>query len=335
MPDQSEHPFPLIAVTGATGFVGKRLVKTLLSSGFNVSALTRRSLDQSQENHHKDRYFDTSGRIIWVNGDLFDKSALVKLCSGASAVIHLAGLTNAVSPETYFQVNETGTLRLLEAAAISSVPRVLHVSSLAAREPHLAPYAASKRAGEKKLQEQIWPFDWLIIRPPAIYGPGDQELLKAIKLARGYYGPAVYPSPSGLDSRAAFLHVDDLATALTVLIDDPRKSIMGELDDGTPNGYTPHEIATAMAHDSGKSPKVIALPWIVKFFIGLGGNLVADFLEHPSKLMSDQLRYLSHPDWSINPSHKLTIEGWQPRFDLVKGMTATLDWYKSSGLLHK
>src|SRR4029079_1525453 len=121
-------------------------------------------------------------RVTWVDGDLHSPDALEKLVDCADAVIHSAGLISARSAAEFEKVNVEGTLTMLAAATAGGIRRFVHVSSLAAREPKLSLYGASKaRSQELVLRSGL---DWTIVRPPAVYGPGDRETLELFRMAK-------------------------------------------------------------------------------------------------------------------------------------------------------
>src|SRR5436190_1019910 len=123
---------PRAAVTGATGFLGRRLVPALVERGWEARALVRRAPETG--------LWDAAAPDL-VRGDLADEAALRTLCDGVDAVIHAAGLIKARNRAAFFEANEAGARRVAQAAGGA---RVLLVSSLAAREPRLSDYAASK-----------------------------------------------------------------------------------------------------------------------------------------------------------------------------------------------
>ena len=116
-----------LAVTGGTGFVGSHLLRLALAEGYDVRALTRGWKPPEDE-------------IVWVDGALDRPETLVKACSGADAVIHLAGAINARSRAEFEAVNAGGTANMIDAARKAGVRRFVHISSLAAREPELSGY---------------------------------------------------------------------------------------------------------------------------------------------------------------------------------------------------
>ncbi|MFW6077126.1 MAG: SDR family oxidoreductase, partial [Hyphomicrobiales bacterium] len=130
-----------IALTGATGFVGRRVLALCAESGVAVRALARRpaALDGA-----------LNANVEVIEGDLLNEAALERLTEGAAAVIHCGGAI-AGSPETLAAANVEGTRRLVTAARRAGTARFVHVSSLAAREPALSGYASTKRLGEREV----------------------------------------------------------------------------------------------------------------------------------------------------------------------------------------
>ena len=187
---------PLVALTGATGFLGRRLTPALLSAGWRVRVLVRRAPPPSLSGPHAPEI---------VIGDLADDDALRALNEGAETLIHVAGLIKAVRREDLVRVNVEGARR----AALAAPPGgLILISSLAAREPGLSDYAASKAGGEAAAKGVAGP-RLSIVRPPAIYGPGDRETLALFRLA------GVSPWLPVLEGRRMVLaHVDDVVAAI-------------------------------------------------------------------------------------------------------------------------
>lgn len=146
----------VLAITGATGFVGRRTLALALEAGHSVRALTRRPQPPQ-------------AGVTWVAGALDTPDALADLVRGADAVIHIAGVVNAPTPEGFTRGNIDGTRAVLAAAEAAGVGRFVHVSSLAAREPGLSQYGRSKAGAEDAVRAS--PLAWTMVRPPAVYGP--------------------------------------------------------------------------------------------------------------------------------------------------------------------
>jgi nucleoside-diphosphate-sugar epimerase len=116
-----------------------------------------------------------------VQGDLQNGAALDDLTKSADVVIHIAGVIGALSRGDYFVANEQGARAIAEAAVRNGVKRFVHISSLAAREPQLSFYGASKNAGETEVQNFKTKMSVVILRPPAVYGPGDKGTLPLLR----------------------------------------------------------------------------------------------------------------------------------------------------------
>lgn len=296
-----------IAVTGATGFVGQALLDRAAKAGIPIRALTRRP----QEPHPS---------AEWVLGDLDAKNALAHLCNGAEAVIHVAGVVNAADPAGFEAGNVTGTLNVIEAAVKAGVPRLIFVSSLSAREPDLSAYGASKARAEKLVMASG--LDWTIVRPPAIYGPSDAEMLALFKAARW----SVVPMPAS-GGRASYIHVDDLARLLLVLIPGG-EAVTGqtfEPDDGRENGWSHREIARAIGWAVGRRPVVLHLS---PRLLTLAARASRSVLGAKAKLTPDRAGYMNHPDWVSALSARVPAALWQPKVPTREGLKATAKWYR-------
>jgi nucleoside-diphosphate-sugar epimerase len=214
-----------VAVTGATGFVGSHVVRRLTASGHQVRILARRMPISA---------LTPDKPLEVVLGDLDDQVALRRLVGGVDAVIHVAGIIKARRAAEFHKVNVEGTRHIAAALAeVSSDVRVIHVSSLAAREPGLSPYCASKRGGEDAIRALPNPVRLTIIRPPAVYGPGDAEIFPMFKAAS--LGFCTYPGTRL--SRVSLIHGADLAAAIVAAVEaPPMLDPVYELDDGHAGG---------------------------------------------------------------------------------------------------
>jgi uncharacterized protein YbjT (DUF2867 family) len=158
-----------IAITGGTGFVGQAVLDLVARRGIAAWALARKVPD------------DRPG-VDWIAGSLGDAAALDRLVTGTDAVIHIAGLTNTPDPAEFEAANVTGTAAMLDAAKRAGVKRFIFLSSLSAREPQLSAYGASKARAEELVAASG--LDWTMVRPPAVYGPRDNDMFELFKSAR-------------------------------------------------------------------------------------------------------------------------------------------------------
>ncbi|WP_265587857.1 NAD-dependent epimerase/dehydratase family protein [Sphingomicrobium arenosum] len=304
-------PAGRLAVTGATGFVGGRLLTRAAARGLSLTCLTRR-LQPEQDG------------VAWVQGDLDDHDALARLCDGASAIIHIAGVINAPDAAGFDHGNVTGTRNLLAAASASGSPRFVHVSSLAAREPSISLYGASKARSENAVR--ISGLDQLIIRPPAVYGPGDRETLELFQFAQRGFVPL---PPKG---RLSLIHADDLADLLLDLATGKgRPGLLLEPDDGREGGWSQEEFAQAIGHAVGRDKvRTLSMP---RNMVRLGAQLDKLLRGKGAKLTPDRAAYFCHPDWTVRPDHRPAPDLWQAAIPTDEGLAATAAWYRDKGWL--
>jgi len=312
-----EHiPSQKIALTGATGFLGGHLLDSLMEAGHTIRALTRKP--QAER-----------AGITWIEGSLSDEQSLTTLCKGAETLLHVAGLTKALNRDGFFDANVTGSKLLFSAAAAANIKHVIHISSLAAREPRLSHYGASKAGAEMLLTARKWPFTWTIVRPPAIYGPGDKEILKLLKATR----LGILPAPGSTKNRFSMIHAKDLASALVELCNGSNNNGILEIDDQKPGGYQLKDVASALAADGAKVPTVFSLPFWLFGAIGAINGVIAKGINRPAMLTFSTARYLCHPDWTVRERRRAKLSNWSPQFDLKSGLRDTMDWYQKNGLL--
>lgn len=302
----------LLALTGGTGFVGGHAIDAALARGHRVRALARREQP-------------TRDGVEWVRGDLADAAALRSLCEGADAVVHIAGVTNARDRAGFDAGNVEGTRAMVQAARDVGSRRFVHVSSLAAREPELSIYGASKAAAETVMRGSG--LDWVMLRPPGVYGPRDTEILALFKAARW----RVLPLPAG--GRAAMVYAADLAAALVALAESGAGSGgVFEIDDGH-GGYTQAEIGRAAAWAMGVQALVLPMP-VGALRIGAMVDTAASRLRGRLPTLSfDRARYLAHPDWTADSRPLRALGVWEPAIGLNEGMRRTAAWYRAEGWL--
>ena len=298
-----------LAVTGGTGFVGQHLLRMALAAGFDVRALTRGWKPPEDE-------------ISWVDGALDRPEALLKLCTGADAVIHIAGLING-SKQAFDTVNVGGTAAMIDAARKAGVRRFIHVSSLSAREPELSNYGASKAKSERLVAASG--LEWTIIRPPAVYGPGDRETLELFRMARRGF---VALPPGG---RFSVIHVEDLCRLILATVDDPETvSETYEPDDGREGGWEHRHFARTLSRIYGKRATTVAMP---KLVMKGASRLDRLFRRKSAKLTPDRVNYFCHPDWVARAEHRPPPAFWTPEVRTATGLKETAEWYRTEGWL--
>jgi len=311
----------LVAVTGATGFIGTHLVRRLAAEGRPVRILTRRI--------PANRLFPLP-KVDAVIGDLADPKALDRLLTGAGTVIHLAGAVKARSAEAFQQANVLGTRAIAEAAARQRNCRFIHVSSLAAREPQLSDYALSKSDAELEVGKLSSGLRWIIVRPPAVYGPGDRETLGFFRsAARGFF-----PRPGPSDQRISFIDVSELCDLIKVISEISRGDGQTlEVDDGAAEGYGWPEIGAAMAAAAGKQLRAIPLPAFAIHAAAAVNAASHRILGASTVFTPGKARELRHPDWVARLPDGEVLSNWKPSCLLPEGFAKTMRWYREAGWL--
>ena len=300
----------LVAITGATGFVGPHLVAALARRGWKIRLLVRRwSPLPSLAGVEADM----------VLGDVSDEAALGRLVDGADTIIHAAGLIKARNPSDFMAVNRDGTALL---SALAPETMVVLLSSLAARESHLSPYAASKRAAEGVVASRSGP--WLTVRAPAVYGPGDRETLAYFRaVARGFA-----PRPKLPNARLSLIHVADLAEALALAVERPPPASVYEIDDGREGGYGYGDMAIAAGASMGRIARSLAIPRIVMDGIARM-NGIGHALGGPVQILTPgKVAEIFHSDWTVHDRRLAAAISFGARYDLAAGFADTVLWYR-------
>jgi nucleoside-diphosphate-sugar epimerase len=302
-----------IALTGATGFIGSIIARQLADIGWQIRALTRRTSNRSRlqgvEAH-------------WVAGALEDGESLCRLVRGADAVVHCAGAVRGANQTHFKRLNVDSVARLVHAAIKQHpLPRFLYISSLAAREPHLSHYAASKRQAEAVLKKTAGKMLWVVLRPPAVYGPGDREILPLFQwMVRG-----IAPVLSSGNARFSLLYVEDLAEAVQQVVSSEQLTEkVFELHDGHPDGYSWQDLIDAVAHLYARKVRCLHVPVGILHSLARLNLMAAHVFGYAPMLTPGKIRELRHPNW-VCENEKLTREiGWVPRVTLEEGLRRTL-----------
>lgn len=302
----------VVAITGATGFIGRRIAAQLHRSGHRLRVLAR---DPA-------RLGDLRGKAEVIVGGLSADDAIEQLMEGARAVIHCAGSVRGVTREQFDRVNVTGTAACAEKAGAAGVDRFLSISSLAAREPGLSAYAASKRAGEDAVLENAGAMAVAIIRPPAVYGPGDREMLPLFRLmARG-----VAPVFGSRSARFSLIFVDDIALAAQAWLENEDAAVgTFEIDDGKVDGYDWTEVCEAVTAITGKPVRQVSIPKALLAFPASINSLLGRLTGFAPMLSLGKVRELRHTDWVCHEGRDF-ISGWKPRVTLPEGLELTPGW---------
>jgi nucleoside-diphosphate-sugar epimerase len=286
-------------------------VPLLMKAGHDLSLLMR--------NPASDSVLD-SVRI--VKGDLQDSVALRDLTSAADVVLHVAGAVSAPSIAEFMRVNLDGTVEVAKAAKANGVKRFVYVSSLAVREPSLNGYCASKASAEAALEGFASDFELCVMRPAAVYGPGDTAtlpLLQALLSSRAFI-------PGTTSARFAMVHVEDVARALVEAVQGSIGTFA--IHDGVSSHSWP-ELVAITQQQFARPGSVTYIPRAIAVLAGLAGDGLALVRGKPSLVNSAQIRQIYHGDWSVSGdtwplSNPITLE---------VGLPQTIRWYQQQRLL--
>jgi nucleoside-diphosphate-sugar epimerase len=324
----------LVLVTGSTGFIGRHLVPRLVERGDQVRCLVRGPQRPEQ----------FAGLAVdYVQGDVASAEPLDQVVRGVEVVYHLGGVTLARRAGAYHEVNAQGTRRLAEACARQPRPPVfVYVSSLAAVGPApqdqpltedcpaqpVSAYGRSKLAAEQLLHGLADRLPVTVLRPPAVFGPGDRYLLKLFGLVQH----RVNIVPGWKVFRVSWVYVADLVEA--ILLAASRGQRLGpapglgtyfiSLDEHP----TVIEMGNLAASVQGlrikwtfRIPRLLC--WFAAGINGLRMRLTGKLMW----LTPDKLREVLAGPWLCSPDKAKRELGFTCRTDLVEGFRLTCQWY--------
>ncbi len=321
-------------VTGANGFLGSHLVDRLLERGDEVHTLIRRTsnlqwlIGKNVQFHYGD-----------VTGDL---KGLREGIAQVDVLFHVAGIIRALQPRTYYEVNAQATERILKTCLEVNprLKRVVVVTSLAAHGPGvddhparedddcypLTDYGKSKRDAEIIALKYADRLPVTIIRPPAIYGPRDDQIFDFFRIVR--WGLAPLP---GFGRRVLNLsHVGDVVTGLVLASESPKAP--GEIFFvGEDRNYDWSEAADAIGAALHRRPLKVRLPETLIYGMGGISEIVGRVVRRSFPLNWDYAKNFLQRNWAVDIAKAKEILGFKPAFSLKEGAAQTADWYRSEG----
>jgi len=325
-----------ILVTGGTGFAGSHLVRRLLHMGHEVVAL----------DNQKGIVFDelaAEGAEIHI-GSVTDRQLVNRLVQGCDIVFHLAAAFRKVDlpKEVYWDINVNGTRYLLEAAYEAKVARFVYCSTCgvhgnvenppAAEDAPIAPedyYQFTKYEGEKVVHEFMQRgLPAAILRPAAIYGPGDPERWAMLfkRVARGWF-------PMLGNGKVTYhpLYIDNLTDAFVLAME--KDAALGQTYLIADDCYYPiEEIVKMVAQVLEIDVKIYHLPYFPVWFTAL----LVETAARPFKISPPIFR--RRVDWfrqnrAFDISKARKELGYNPRVDLLEGLRRTAEWYREHNLI--
>jgi nucleoside-diphosphate-sugar epimerase len=300
-----------IAVTGASGFIGRHLVEHLGARGTEVIAVRRP----------------------------FEGGTLRDALRRADAVVHLAGVVSAVRERDYFSANVDGTRAIADAARASGVP-MIHISSLAAAGPAspraprseddaAAPinaYGRSKLAGERVVAASDG-LRWTILRPGVVYGPRDRALLPVFRLAEH----GILPLVGRTDAAYTFIHVADLVRVITAAVDRPAQRDI--LFAGHPDPVTTRDLLEGVRATSSVRGRIVRIPLAITRLAAFGGDAVGALFGKRTLINSRRYAELASAGFVCRVDRLRDRLGIVAEIGLHEGLADAYAWYRSEGWL--
>ena len=323
-----------VLITGGTGFVGSHTVEEYLRAGWRVRALVR-----------------NPARLGWLcgleieiaQGTLLDPRSLADAADGCDVIVHCAGLTKAIHEREYFRVNEEAVLDLTHIAMEKKVRRLVLCSSQAAAGPSspgeprtedntpnpLTAYGRSKLAGERALAESAAGLEWIVLRPPAIIGPRDEQFVPLFRAVARY---GIYPKFGTGSRRYSFASVHDVARAL-LAAGEAATGLNTAYFVASPESLDWNEAAAVIAALAGR--KAHALPLGKGFLAGMGlfAEAYARLSGKPPLLSRDKLREILAPDWVCSTEKIRRALGFECTWSRDATLSETYEAYRKSGRL--
>jgi nucleoside-diphosphate-sugar epimerase len=319
----------MILVTGGTGFIGSHLVENLLARGERVRALVRRT-----------GLFDKTSVEVFY-GDLETGNGLIPAIQGVDTVIHLAGVTKALSTADYYAGNVQATENLARAIASSARPvRMVHVSSQAAvgpgpdavpltedAEPHpVTHYGKSKLEGER-IVRAILP-DAVILRPPAVYGPRDTDVFQILKsINRGFLAQV-----AGDERYFSTIYVADLVDGIIAAAHSSRSAARTYFL-AHPAAVPWSELVGIAAKIMGRVPHTLKLSPGAANAVGYCAEMWSKLTRKPGIVSRDKIRDMQCRYWICDVRRAKEELGFVAPTDIREGLASTLAWYREAGWL--
>jgi len=313
-------------VTGATGFVGSHLVEALLSRGWRVRCLVRRSSVL--------KWLPVDD-ISLVNADVsIPGDDLDRAVHNVSAVFHLAAVTSAPTEAAYNAANVEGTRNVVNAMRKSAPDALLiFCSSLAAAGPArsrplnetdepnpVSAYGRSKLTAERIVEESG--IEHVIIRPPAVYGPRDKDILAAFRLVS--HGLALRIAPEG--QRLSMVHAEDLARGVASAAESEGRGVY-YITDGMV--HTWESIIDHISRAVGKTPKVIAVPTGIADAISRADTFRSSVMGSKPLLTPDRITELTQANWTCDDTRARLDFDYESTISLPDGIKSTAEWYRA------
>ncbi|MBL0060483.1 MAG: NAD-dependent epimerase/dehydratase family protein [bacterium] len=292
-----------VLVTGATGFVGSHVAESLLADGHTVRLLIR---DPRRLKWFKPDPFEI------VIGDVTSEQSINEAVRDVEIVIHCAGVTKSAKTDEFFRVNDQAARSLARASERAMVKRFVLCSTLAVCGPSgsdraltesdpelpITNYGRSKLAGERAVREELRSTEWVILRPPAVMGPRDEQFVPLYKMMFRW---RIYTEIGSTKRLYSMIGVNDLVRGLkcAAFVESGMREIYFV---ALVNPYEWKNVAEAYAIVTGKTPSRVIVPEFVSRTIGFFGDLSMKLTGKPVLLGSEKVREILATGWACEVS---------------------------------
>lgn len=326
-------------VTGATGFIGSFIVDEALRRNMEVWAAVRNT---------SSRKYLLDERINIINLNLDDEDSLLEAFNGKifDYVVHAAGVTKSTNRDDFRRVNTLGTIHLVNAIRRSgmAIRRFVYISSLSIFGPirEYQPYkeitdsdtpqpnteyGRSKLESEKYL-EGLTDFPYIILRPTGVYGPRERDYFLMAKSVKGHIDFAVGYKPQVI----TFVFVEDVVQAVMLALEKGKLGSRYFLSDGCL--YKSSTFSDFIRRELGNPwmIRVKAPLWVLKIVTTIG-EWMGKISGRVSALNNDKYNILKQRNWMCDISKAEDELGYNPQYNLDRGVRITIKWYKDNGWL--
>ena len=324
-----------VVVTGATGFIGSHLIDYLVGKDCTIHALVRETSDQ--------RWLNKSGQVKIHVVDLAQSSSISCL-EKADYLFHCAGLTKAKTRDDYFCGNVYSCEVLYErcVAIGSNLKAIVHLSSLAAAGPSMRGEAAqeknpckpvtyygeSKLAGEKIALKYSSLLPIVIIRPPVVYGPREENFFVYLKTLSQGWNIKIGTTRREL----SLVYVTDIVRAMVrAAVCYPKNEKIYYVTDGV--SYIWNDISDTAMSIFDMPAKTIVIPELLLVFLSRISETLAWFSLKPALFDRQRVIDICQTSWVASPKAFFESHAFQPKYNLEKGLEETIDWYKKNNWL--
>jgi nucleoside-diphosphate-sugar epimerase len=324
-----------VLLTGASGFVGSHILDSLRARGIATTVLLRPASNRRFIEAHLPQ-------LAVCTGSINDPQSLSVALRDVTHVIHCAGCTKALRLPEFNEVNHIGTRNVVEAInqQPGQVQRLVHISSLAAggpatpdrpaREddpPHpVSEYGRSKLAGEQEVRR--CQSDYVILRPPAVYGPRDDAFLPLFKAAKAH----ILPRMGNRSLALSLVFIRDLVEAAVGCL-TPSAAAGKTFYVASPEITDAHALADEIALQMGTWTMKIPLPRAALWPVCLLQEAISRLTGKPNILSRQKYTELSAPGWVCDPARLRQELRIECATKLQVGLAETLEWYRQHGWL--